>query len=183
MTVNVVDGHNEHRERKHAEVDGDQKGDGHDRQRLKDGLDRVERKGGPRRWVRRAVMHEVHGAVDPRMMHRPMGPVEVGVMKNEDDPDTEYEPGPAVLADFPIDEGVLPKQAAMGYERHGNKNAEGEHRVADLATIVARARPARLELRREPPLATPTIEDERSDAGHEHITRREHPLSDRKKRE
>jgi len=126
-----------------GEREDDQRGDAGLHERLR----RAERIRGPGGRIGGEVVRVVHHAEQPRVMHQPVGPVEVGIVNQDRDADAEKEPGPAELFDAEIHLGPArrddkdheaPDQPIDGHAAEGIEElpahlAESVRLIADAA--------------------------------------------------
>ena len=92
----------EHEDREGQRVDRQREDDERGDSGLDKGFPRAESIGRPGRRAERAVVRAVEKAEQPRVVHQPMRPIEIGIVDQDDDTDADQEPRPAVVADAEI---------------------------------------------------------------------------------
>src|SRR4051794_21180458 len=79
------------------------------------------------------MMRVVKQRIEPPMVHRPVGPIEVGVMQDNRRGDASHEPWPSIFIHPGVEAGPARQRRINNHAGNESENSQATQRVANLA--------------------------------------------------
>src|SRR5688572_19790401 len=97
---------------------------------LNESFPRMECVGGPRRWISRLMMNPVNILKETLVVHQPMCPIEIKIMKKQGQNKAYKQVSNAIIADVIIDKGYPCTLGCVYTKTHNRENNYRTHGVS-----------------------------------------------------